>query len=291
MQRRGRGRQVRPSEPGGPFANQRSNAKVSIASPGPDLRPFERVGLLVGSEGLQTLARAHVLVLGLGGVGSWAAEALARSGVGRLTLVDFDRVCPTNTNRQLAALSSTVGQPKCQVLAERLRQVNPGARIESLEAFYGPQTADGILGPCPDYVLDAIDHITSKCHLLATCRQRGIPVVTCTGAAGRMDPTRIRVADLARTRVDPLALAVRKILRIKYGFHPKKAFRIPAVFSDEDPTLPPGFKPEPRKAGSEGPSVVYGTASFVTGAFGLVAASLVVRGLLAGPAAEPPPSP
>jgi len=251
---------------------------VEIPAPGPS--PFERLRLLLGPEGLQTLARAHVVVLGLGGVGSWAAEALARSGVGRLTLVDGDRVCVTNTNRQLAALNSTLGQPKCRVLADRLRLVNPEARIEGLEAFYEARTADRILGGHPDQVLDAIDHITSKCHLLATCRDRGIRVVTCTGAAGRWDPTRIKVADLARTRVDPLALAVRKILRIKYGFPPKKAFKIPAVFSDEDPTMPPGFKPEPRTAGREGPSVIYGTAAFVTGAFGLVAASLVVRSLL-----------
>ncbi len=261
--------------------------------PAPDPSPFERTALLLGTEGLQILARAHVLVLGLGGVGSWAAEALARSGVGRLTLVDGDRVCLTNTNRQLPALTSTLGLPKCRVLADRLRQVNPQARIQDVEAFYGPQTADGILGERPDYVLDAIDHITSKCHLLATCRERDIPVITCTGAAGRGDPTRIQVADLARTRVDPLALAVRKILRIKYGFPPKKAFRIPAVFSDEDPALPPGFRPEPRRAGRQGPSVVYGTACFVTGAFGLVAASRVVRGLLeaAGHLTPPGPSP
>jgi len=240
---------------------------------------------------MQTLQCAHVMVLGLGGVGSWAAEALARCGVGRLSLVDFDQVCPSNINRQLPALHSTLGRPKCQVLAERLAQVNPQARVEGLARPYSAQTSASLLADRPDFVLDAIDQITAKCHLLATCRRSGIPVVTSTGAAGRMDPTRLRVADLARTRVDPLALAVRKILRVKYGFHPKKAFGIPAVFSEEEPLIPrpPGDEshgkepaPPPDLEEEERVRVVYGTACFVTGAFGLLAASLVVRGLLEG---------
>lgn len=253
-------------------------------------RRFDRVARLVGDEGLARLAASHVLVVGLGGVGSWAAESLARTGVGRLTLVDSDRVCVTNTNRQLAALQATIGRPKCQVLAERLREVHPGARVEGVEAFYGPSTSDELLADRPDFVLDAIDHFTAKCHLLATCRERGIRVVSSTGASGRMDPTAVRVADLARTRIDPMALSVRKILRVKYGFPPKKAFGIPAVFSEEEPAMPfgpdsdrgctcPGA--ETNRRGNDKRSVVYGNASFVTGTFGLVAASLVIRGLLA----------
>ncbi len=241
---------------------------------------------------MQTLQRSHVMVLGLGGVGSWAAEALARCGVGRLSLVDFDRVCPSNTNRQLPALHSTLGRAKCQVVAERLAQVNPQARVDGLEMAYSAGSSAELLADRPDFVLDAIDQITAKCHLLATCRRGGIPVVTSTGAAGRMDPTRLRVADLARTRVDPLALAVRKILRVKYGFHPKKAFGIPAVFSEEEPLIPrppsggesQGEEPAPPSdlEEEERVRVIYGTACFVTGAFGLLAASLVVRGLLDG---------
>jgi len=265
---------------------------VSLKASDPELHPFARLTLLVGEKGTETLQRSHVMVLGLGGVGSWAAEALARCGVGRLSLVDFDRVCSSNTNRQLPALQSTLGRPKCQVMAERLAQVNPRARVEGLERAYSAQTSAELLTGRPDFVLDAIDQITAKCHLLATCRQSGIPVVTSTGAAGRMDPTRIRVADLARTRVDPLALAVRKILRVKYGFPPKKAFGIPAVFSEEEPVIPraPGDEsfqdtaPPPDLEEEERVRVIYGTACFVTGAFGLMAASLVVRGILEGKA-------
>ena len=220
-------------------------------SPGHPQRRFERVRRLVGEEGMRRLSGSHVLVVGLGGVGSWAAESLARSGVGRLTLVDYDRVCVTNTNRQLAALAGTVGRPKCQVLAERLGQVNPQARVEGLETFYCASTSEALLGERPDFVLDAIDHITAKCHLLATCREQGLRIVTSTGASGRLDPTVVRVADLARTRVDPMALAVRKILRVKYGFPPKKAFAIPAVFSEEDPAMPL----ELSKDGHEAPQV------------------------------------
>lgn len=270
---------------------------MPVESPDPTLDCFQRLTLLVGEKGTETLRRSHVMVLGLGGVGSWAAEALARCGVGRLSLVDFDRVCSSNTNRQLPALQSTMGRPKCQVMAERLAQVNPQARVEGLERAYSAQTSAELLTRRPDFVLDAIDQITAKCHLLATCRQSGIPVVTSTGAAGRMDPTRLRVADLARTRVDPLALAVRKILRVKYGFHPKKAFGIPAVFSEEEPVIPrpprdenrqePALHPGLEEEEEERVRVVYGTACFVTGAFGLMAASLVVRGLLEGKA---PPS-
>lgn len=251
---------------------------------------FERIVRLVGQEGLDRLAGSHVLVLGLGGVGSWAAESLARTGVGRLTLVDFDRVCITNTNRQLPALDCTLGRPKCEVLAERLRLVSPQARVEGVEVFYGAANADDLLAERPDFVLDAIDHITSKCHLLATCRERGIRVVTSTGASGRLDPTKVRVADLARTRVDPMALALRKILRLKYGFPPKKTFGIPSVYSEEDPAMPlhPRGEPDPSPDDPDGEEevyglrkrVTYGNASFVTGTFGLTAASLVVRGLL-----------
>jgi tRNA A37 threonylcarbamoyladenosine dehydratase len=269
----------------------RSDEKVPVESLEPTPDSFQRLTLLVGEKGTETLQNSHVMVLGLGGVGSWAAEALARCGVGRLSLVDFDRVCSSNINRQLPALQSTLGRPKCQVMAERLAQVDPRIRVEGLERAYSSQASAELLNKSPDFVLDAIDQITAKCHLLATCRQRGIPVVTSTGAAGRMDPTRLRVADLARTRVDPLALAVRKILRVKYGFHPKKAFGIPAVFSEEEPVFPcsPGDEGSQESAllpelEEERKQVVYGTACFVTGVFGLMAASLVVRGLLEGKA-------
>lgn len=259
-------------------------------------RRFDRMGRLVGDAGMARLQQSHVLVVGLGGVGSFAAEALARSGVGRLTLVDFDLVCVTNTNRQLQAMRGTVGQPKASVLAERLRQIAPDARIRPVPLFYDARISaallsGGELGP-PDYVVDAIDNVTAKCHLIAACRERGLPLVVCTGAAGRWDPTAVRVADLAETRIDPLAASVRRILREKHGFPATGPFGVQAVFSVERPSPPAPLVYD----GDEGFScvcpngdndvhtcddrnVVWGTAAFVTGTVGLTAASLAVRAL------------
>ena len=201
-------------------------------------RRFDRIGRLVGDKAMHTLFDANVVVIGLGGVGGHAAEALARSGVGRLTVVDFDLVCVTNANRQVQALRGNVGKPKANVLAERLRRINPHAEIRAVPLFYDARIADKLLNDDVDFVVDAIDNITAKCNLLAHCRDRAIPVVCSTGASGRMDPTRIQVADLSKTRVDPLAAAVRKILRQKYDFPKSGQWNIPSVFSDEPLSTP-----------------------------------------------------
>jgi tRNA A37 threonylcarbamoyladenosine dehydratase len=186
-------------------------------------RRFDRMGRLVGDAKMERLFASHVVVIGLGGVGSFAAESLLRSGVGRLTLVDFDRVCVTNSNRQLQAMRGTVGKLKAQVLADRLSLINPQAQLEVVPRFYDAATSELILSrqPRPDFVIDAIDNITAKCHLIAACKERALPLVSSTGAAGRCDPTALRIGDLAETRIDPLAQEVRKILRTKYGF-PRK---------------------------------------------------------------------
>jgi tRNA threonylcarbamoyladenosine dehydratase len=256
-------------------------------------RRFDRMGRLVGDAGMARLFGAHVAVIGLGGVGSWTAESLARSGVGRLTLVDFDLVCVTNTNRQLAALKHTVGKPKSEVLAERLRLINPKAEVTATKRFYNARSADELLAERPDVVVDAIDNITAKCHLLATCKERGLHVVCSGGASGRLDPTQVRSADLAETFADPLAADVRRILRRRYGFPAEGAFGIPAVFSAEKPAAPleltydrgQGFRcvcpgGDNDEHSCEERTVIYGTASFVTGTFGLACASLAVRHLL-----------
>ncbi len=255
-------------------------------------RRFDRMGRLCGDEGMQRLFSAHVMVIGLGGVGSFATESLARSGIGRLTLVDFDRVCVTNTNRQLQALQGSVGKQKAALLAERMRLVNPQALVESVPVFYSGKTSEVLLARRPDFVVDAIDNVTAKCHLLAECRQRGIPVVSSLGASGRWDPTRVRAVDLADTKVDRLADVVRRVLRQQYDFPRSGPFGITAVFSDE-----PAAEPEElHYDGGEGfhcvcpggtndvhsceeRRVIYGTASFVTGAFGLACASAVVRAI------------
>ncbi|HZS41495.1 MAG TPA: tRNA threonylcarbamoyladenosine dehydratase [Polyangia bacterium] len=283
-------------------AKQQTRASESFANESPASdegetayrlhRRFDRIGRLAGDAGMARLFGAHVTVIGLGGVGSFAVEALARSGIGRLTLVDFDRVCVTNSNRQLQAVQGAIAKPKAAALAERARLINPQARVEPIMQFYSARTADEILGARPDWVVDAIDNVTAKCHLLASCKQRAINVVTSTGAAGRWDPTAIRVVDLAETRIDPLSDAVRRTLRQKYDFPPKGPFGIPAVYSSEPPAEPrelhydgsdgfrcvcPGGKNEFHSC--EERRVIYGTAGFVTGAFGLTAASVVVKAI------------
>lgn len=260
-------------------------------------RRFDRMGRLVGDGGMARLFGARVAVIGLGGVGSFAAESLARSGIGTIDLVDFDLVCVTNSNRQLQALKGTVGKPKADVLAERLQAINPKAQVNSRQYFYNERTSEKILHPTDqplDYVIDAIDNVTAKCHLLAECHKRRIPIVTSTGASGRWDPTALSVTDLGLTTVDPLARDVRKILRSEYGFPNTKgaAFGIPAVVSNEKPLPPLELTYDQGKGfrcvcpgGSNGMhscdkrSLIYGTASFVTGTFGLICASVVIKAL------------
>jgi tRNA A37 threonylcarbamoyladenosine dehydratase len=260
-------------------------------------RRFDRMGRLVGDPGMQRLMGAHVMVIGLGGVGSFAAESLARSGVGELTIVDFDEICVTNFNRQLHSLNGLIGEKKAEVMADRLRKINPGAKINAVVNFYNERLADEILPESlrPDVVIDAIDSITSKCLLLATCRKRGIPVFTSMGTGGRLDPSQIRVADLAKTHHDSLARAVRSILRGQYGFPEdgQGEFGITAVYSAETPTEPQelsydggkGFRCVcPQKDNEffncDNRNLIWGNASFLTGSFGLQLAAMAVKQIL-----------
>ncbi len=260
-------------------------------------RRFDRTARLLGDRAMTRLLDAHVVVFGVGGVGSFAIEALVRSGVGRLTLVDFDDVCVTNTNRQLHAMKDTVGEPKVEVMASRARLINPKVEVETRELFYDLDTADELLpeGFAPDFVIDAIDNITAKCHLLDRCRSRGIPTVSSMGAAARLDPTKIRVADLRETYNDPFARDVRSILRKKYGWDLEQDTGVRAVFTVERPHKPTalhydlaagGFQcvcppKEDRPHTCDDRLQIEGTVPFVTGAFGLACASVVVNGLAA----------
>ena len=285
--------------PDGFTASETLVSEATGSAPVADRR-FDRLGRLIGEDNLLRLARAHVLVVGVGGVGSWAAESLVRSGIGTVTLVDFDDVCITNFNRQLHALEGWVGEPKADVMAARLRQINPAASIRVLATFYNAASSAQVLGEQPDFVIDAIDCVTAKCHLLASCRERGIPVVSATGSGGRLDPTQIAVADLSQTDVDPLARAVRRILRRDHNFpgENKGLFGIPAVFSREAPAAPremcydggKGFRCVCARKNNaffncDERNLILGSASFVTGAFGLHCAAVAVRALLK-PAAE-----
>jgi tRNA A37 threonylcarbamoyladenosine dehydratase len=265
---------------------------TQVSSDAETHRRFDRMARLIGEPALELLLGSHVMVIGLGGVGSFAAEALARSGIGRLSLVDFDKVCVTNTNRQLQALTGNMDRLKSDALAERLSLVNPGTCIQSVPLFYSKDTAQELLGRKPDFVVDAVDNITAKCHLLATCRAARIPLISSLGAAGRADPSQIAVADVADTIRDPMGRVIRKILRQKYEFPHSGPFGITAVYSTEVPhepkpvTYDAGLGPRGECPGASNPyhssekrHVIYGTAVHVTGMFGLYCASEVVRQL------------
>lgn len=252
-------------------------------------RRFDRMGRLVGDGNMEKLFRTHVMVIGLGGVGSWTAESLARSGVGRLTVVDFDEICITNANRQLHALQGLVGQKKAKVMAERLRKINPQATVTEMAMFYNEENSPQIFAERPDYVIDAIDNLTAKAHLLDFCRREKIPVISSTGAAARMNPLSVKLADLAESHTDPMAQQLRKILRSRLDWPEKGPWGVPCVFSDETPMDPvelhydlgQGFKcvcPQGQNNlhSCDKRNTIYGTASFVTGTFGLVMASWVV---------------
>ena len=257
-------------------------------------RRFDRFARLTGDAGMERLMNSFVIVFGLGGVGSYAAEALCRSGVGKLRIVDFDDVCVTNTNRQLHALKGNIGKPKSALMGERLRLINPMAEIDDRKIFYQAESSEELLDGNPDFVIDAIDQFTAKCHLIATCKARNIPLVSSMGAAGRMDPTRVQMTDLNRTHHDKMALNVRQILREKYEFPRGKAkWGIPAVFSDEEMILPKplGYESETGfvcvcPQGQNGllscdrRARIDGSASFVTGTFGMVLASAAIKGIL-----------
>ena len=253
-----------------------------------DLR-FGGISRLYSAEGLQRLREARVCVVGLGGVGSWSAEALARSAVGRITLVDMDDICASNVNRQLQALDGVFGRPKVDVLAERIRAINPHCLVQARTEFFTPSTAEEILQGGFSYVIDAIDNVPNKCLLIARCRGLGLRIVTVGGAGGRRDPTSARVTDLAQTTHDNLLLQVRKKLRDDYGFprESKQPFNVPCVFSPERAVYPGDAGSEcatpaegaPLRLGCESG---YGTASFVTGTFAFLAAGCVVNAIAGG---------
>ncbi len=245
---------------------------------------FSAIGRLYGVDGLARIRKARVCVIGLGGVGSWAVEALARSGVGALTLVDMDEVCLSNVNRQIHATTETVGRAKAALLAERVGQIAPECRVSVEEVFFTESTMDRLLAPEYDYMIDAIDATKHKCLLIAEVRKRGLKLITCGGAGGSIDPSRIKIQDLARTINDPLLLQVRKKLRREYGF-PKRSrqkFKIDCVYSDELPRFPQsdGSVACEREPGADyrlNCDVGFGSATYVTGTVGFFLAAEVVR--------------
>lgn len=256
-------------------------------------RRFDRTARLLGDAAIRRLTGATVTIFGVGGVGSFAAEGLARSGVGRIILVDFDRICVTNVNRQLHAMKGTLGKSKVAVMAERLRAINPDAVIEPRAEFYAPHTAARLLTPEPDVIIDAIDNIAAKLHLIATCVRDRLRLVSSMGAAARTDPTQVRVTDLSETRRDPFARELRKLLRKKHGLDCSRPLGVTAVYSEEEPLEPlplaydtDGFEcvcpsGDNGQHDCEHRNRIEGSTAFVPSVFGMTAAACAVRLLTA----------
>lgn len=243
------------------------------------LHQFSRTELAIGPEGLEKMKNSTVAVLGIGGVGTFAAEALARTNVGRILLIDKDVVDITNVNRQIHALVSTVGQPKADLMRDRIKQINPDCDAIALRMFYTEETYEKIFEYDLDYVVDASDTIIYKVHLIKECLKRNIPIISSMGAANKMDPTRFRIADISKTHTDPIARVVRTKLR-KDGI--KRGVKV--VFSDETPVKPredvtqrivPENAPEIRKAQQPPASI-----AFVPSVAGLIMAGEVVKDII-----------
>jgi tRNA A37 threonylcarbamoyladenosine dehydratase len=274
-------------------------------------RRFGGIARLYGDIGAQRLAQAHVAVIGIGGVGSWAAEALARTAVGRLTLIDLDNVAESNTNRQIHALDGNYGKAKVDAMAERIALIDPACVVQTIEDFAEPDNFAQLLGDGFDYIIDAIDNTRTKTALLAWCAERGQKIITVGSAGGQIDPTRIRIDDLSRTIQDPLLAKVRGNLRKMHRFprDPKARFGIPAVYSDEPLRYPQAddvceidgvgvagqamSESTESVASSEGAARTngptglncagFGSSMVVTASFGLAAASHVLNAIVATP--------
>ena len=247
---------------------------------------FGGIERLFGREGASRLQAAHVCVIGIGGVGAWSAEALARSGVGALTLVDLDEICISNINRQLPALTETIGLAKVEVMARRIHAINPECRVTAEQRFFTSETAEELLTPRYDFVLDAIDNVTNRVILLARCREKQLRVAACGGAGGRREATAVRQADLAKVSHDRLLAEVRKRLRKQHGFPGEgELMGVECIYSAEPPVYAqPDGSVCAVKAETEGGTRLncnggLGSAAFVTGVFGFAAAGYVVREL------------
>ncbi|TXF96205.1 tRNA cyclic N6-threonylcarbamoyladenosine(37) synthase TcdA [Massilia arenae] len=254
-------------------------------------RRFGGIARLYGERALERFRSAHVCVIGVGGVGSWVVEALARSAVGRLTLIDLDNVAESNINRQIQALSSTVGMAKIEALKQRIAQINPFCQVTLVEDFIDPENIQAMIGDKDvDYVVDAIDSVKPKAALIAWCSANKMPLVVVGGAGGQIDPTKVEIRDLARTEQEPLLKKVRKILRAQYGFSrgEKQKYHIDAVFSME-----PLRYPDAGDACDVDPNSItglncagFGSSMVVTATFGMVTAGQVLRRLAEAANAE-----
>lgn len=249
-------------------------------------RRFSGVRRLYGEQGLAGLQQAHVLVIGIGGVGSWAVEALARNAVGKLTLVDLDNIAESNMNRQIHALDETLGKAKVTAMCERIAAINPLCEVTEIEDFVTPENLPSMLAGQPDVVVDCMDDTKAKIALAAYCKQQQLPLIMVGSAGGKLDATRIRLADLAYVQGDRMLAKVRNQLRRDHGFpkasdHKKSAkFGIVAVYSDE-PVERPEEACETSSAGLTGLNCAgYGSSICVTASAGFVAAQQAIQQLI-----------
>lgn len=238
-------------------------------------RRFAGVARIYGGEAFNHYENSHVMVIGIGGVGSWAVEALARTGVGELTLVDMDSIAASNINRQLPAMTSTLGYEKIEVMAERCRQINPRIRINLIEDYLSPENIKELLVEAPDLILDCIDDVKAKLALMLHCRFNKIPLIVSGGAGGKLDPLKIRVADLSRTEQDPMLAKLRTQLRgMGICKKPKDKFGITCVYSVDNPFSSADVCPSAGlRCGG------YGSAVVVTSSFAMVAVAEVLKKL------------
>lgn len=245
---------------------------------------FGGIRRLYGDKGAGMIQSLHICVVGIGGVGSWAAEALARTGVNQITLIDHDDICETNINRQLHALSETLGKSKVEVMEERIKAINPDCSVHAIDDFITDTTLTKYLNQPFDYVIDAIDAIRFKAAIIYHCKRNKIPVITTGGAGGLTDPTQVGIKDLSKTIHDPLAAKVRLTLRREHNFtkNTQRSFGVECVFSTQQPIYPkPDGTVSKDKSGVKGVSLDcsmgFGASSCVTSVFGFVAAARVIE--------------
>ncbi|MDD0824460.1 tRNA cyclic N6-threonylcarbamoyladenosine(37) synthase TcdA [Mannheimia sp. AT1] len=242
---------------------------------------FGGIGRLYTPEGLEKLRRSHICVIGIGGVGSWAVEALARSGIGKITMIDMDDICVTNINRQIHAMSGQIGKLKTEAMQERIALINPECKVEIIDDFITAENIPDYLNRGYDYVIDAIDSVKTKAALIAYCKRNKIKLITTGGAGGQTDPTQIQIADLSKTIQDPLASKVRSLLRKEYNFsqNPKRKFGIDCVFSTQ-PLIFPKMSDGCEVSATMNCANGFGAVTMVTATFGFFTVSRVIDKLL-----------
>ena len=272
------------------------NSEIEMQLPQEDVkRRFDGIAKLYGDIGLQRLVSSHICVIGIGGVGSWVAESLARSAVGHISLIDMDIVSESNINRQLVATTDTVGRDKVLAMQERIEQINPSCRVQPIDEFISPDNMQTLISPTFDFVIDCIDDFRTKAALINFCKAQKVKILVTGGAGGQLDPSKIRQTDLSRTRQDVLLSRTRKLLRQDYGFarNVKRSFGVPCVYSDEQLIYPDGEGGLSAQRPLSGPNDAssnalncaggIGSITHITATFGFFASAYVLNQLSGNP--------